>query len=89
MHKSHPTPVIALNKAIAASYAIDKNTAIKEIEEIKGLENYYLYHTAIGEIYFEWGRMQEAKAYYQKAMPLTSCIAERQLLNAKIEACLC
>ena len=89
LHKSHPTPVIALNKAIAASYAIDKNTAIKEIEEIKGLENYYLYHTAIGEIYFDWGRMQEAKAYYQKAMPLTSSIAEHQLLNAKIEACLC
>jgi RNA polymerase sigma-70 factor (ECF subfamily) len=87
LHVQHPTDIIALNKAIAASYALDKPTAIKELAEIKGLENHYLYHTAMGQVYFEWGRMEEAGKYYGKALALTSSTAERQLLQNKIEAC--
>ncbi|MEJ7677372.1 MAG: sigma-70 family RNA polymerase sigma factor [Segetibacter sp.] len=67
----HPTPFVALNKAIAASYAVSKEAALKELHQIKGLENYYLYHTAIGEIYFDLRCMKDARHYYQKALSLT------------------
>ena len=83
----HPTPFIALNKAIAASYAISKEAALAELQQIKGLKNYYLYHTAIGEIYFELHCMPDALHYYRKALLLTKSIAEQQLLQEKIKAC--
>lgn len=83
----HPTAFIALNKAIAASYAVGKEAALEELQQIKGLENYYLYHTAIGEIYFELHRKNEARHYYQKALTLTRSLAEQQLLQEKIKNC--
>jgi RNA polymerase sigma factor (sigma-70 family) len=87
LHDQHPTPVIALNKAIAASYAVDRQTALEELLQIKGLEQYYLYHTALGELYLEWGRKEEACACYGKALTLTGSLAEQQLLQEKIRMC--
>lgn len=87
LHEHHPTAIIALNKAIAAAYAVNKQTAIVELEAIKELESYYLYHTAIGEIYFDWGHYPQAEKYFQKALKLTTSLAEQQLLQKKINAC--
>lgn len=83
----HPTPIVLLNKAIAASYAVSKEVALEELQQIKGLQDYYLYHTAIGEIYFDLHYKKDAIYYYQKALTLTRSIAERQLLQDKIGAC--
>jgi RNA polymerase sigma-70 factor (ECF subfamily) len=83
----HPTPFIALNKAIAASYAVSKEAALTELQQIKSLDNYYLYHTAIGEIHFELNQKHEAKHYYEKGLALTSSLAEQQLVQEKIKAC--
>ena len=82
-----PTPIVLLNKAIAASYAVSKEVALEELQQIKGLQNYYLYHTAIGEIYFDLRCKKDAPYYYQKALSLTRSTAERQLLQEKIKAC--
>ena len=83
----HPTPFIALNKAIAASYAVSKEAALAELQHIRGLENYYLYHTAIGEIYFDLQCNSDARCYFEKAQLLTKSLAEQQLLQEKIRAC--
>jgi RNA polymerase sigma-70 factor (ECF subfamily) len=83
----NPTPFIALNKAIAASYAVNKQAALEELQQIKGLQNYYLYHTAIGEIYYDLNRKEDAKYYYEKALRLTTSLAEQQLLQEKIKGC--
>jgi RNA polymerase sigma-70 factor (ECF subfamily) len=82
-----PTPFVLLNKAIAASYAIGKEEALKDLEDIKGLENYYLYHTAVGEVYFELHQRALARQHYQKALSLTRSMAEQQLLQEKIKGC--
>jgi len=88
LHQHHPTTIIALNKAIAASYATDSTTAIKELLAIKGLENYYLYHTALGEVYFEDGQQEKACFHFQKAKGLTSSFSEQQLLQQKLDSCI-
>lgn len=87
LHRQHPTDIIALNKAIAASYAVGKQTAIDELHSIKGLHDYYLYHTAFGEIYFEMGEKEKAFAYFKKALTLTSSAAEKHLISEKLKAC--
>ncbi|MBD0328350.1 MAG: sigma-70 family RNA polymerase sigma factor [Pyrinomonadaceae bacterium] len=83
----HPTPFVLLNKAIAASYAVSKEAALVQLQQLKGLENYYLYHTAIGEIYFDLHCKKEAKQHYSKALSLTKSLAEQQLLQEKLQDC--
>lgn len=87
LHEHYPNAILALNKAIAASYAESKPAAISQLEEITGLEDYYLYHTAIGEIYFDWGLFLQAEKHYCKALALAPSPAERQLLSRKVAAC--
>ena len=82
-----PAPIVALNKAIASAYAISKENALSQLLQIKGLENYYLYHTSIGEIYFELQDMDKAKKFYETALRLTSSRQEQQLLISKISNC--
>ena len=83
----HPTPFVALNKAIAAGYATDKQTALEQLLQIKGLEKYYLYYTAVGDIYFESDQKDEAMLQYQKALLLTSSTIEQNFLTEKIKTC--
>jgi RNA polymerase sigma-70 factor (ECF subfamily) len=87
LYQAQPNPVVAMNKAIASAYAIGKQKALEELKEIRGLENYYLYHTSIGEIYYELDNKQAAKKFYEAALQLTTSQQERQLLKVKILSC--
>jgi len=87
LSKEQPTPFIALNKGIAALYAEDAATALDELKAIKGLFNYYLYYTALGQVYFESGEKGAAHDYFRKALSLTYSLPEQQLLLAKMQAC--
>ena len=87
LYQLQPAPIVALNKAIASAYAISKQNALGQLLQIKGLENYYIYHTSIGEIYFELHQKRKAKEFYEKALHLTNSRPEQQLLKAKISNC--
>jgi RNA polymerase sigma factor (sigma-70 family) len=87
LYTLQPNPVIAMNKAIASAYAMDKSRALNELLKIEGLEKYYLYHTSIGEIYYELRDLEKAKAFYEKALALTSSQQEQELLKSKIHKC--
>jgi RNA polymerase sigma-70 factor (ECF subfamily) len=87
LYEIQPAPIVALNKAIASAYAISKEIALEQLLKIKGLEDYYLYHTSIGEIYFEMENKVKAKKYYEAALHLTTSHQEQQLLKRKIDSC--
>ncbi|MEO5562274.1 MAG: sigma-70 family RNA polymerase sigma factor [Chitinophagaceae bacterium] len=87
LYQLDPGPIIALNKAIASAYAISRENALKELMEIKGLEQYYLYYASAGEMYLDLNKKEEAKSCFEKAMRLTSSISEQQLLLEKISQC--
>ena len=87
LYQLQPNPVVAMNKAIASAYAISKQNALNELQQIKGLEEHHLYYASIGEIYFELQNKEEAKRFYQKALQLTSSGHEQQLLINKINSC--
>jgi len=88
LYQLQPTSIIALNKAISMAYAKDKATALKELMQIKELAHYYIYHTSVGEIYFELGEKMKAKEFYSNALKLTNSKQEQQLLISKIKKCL-
>jgi RNA polymerase sigma-70 factor (ECF subfamily) len=87
LYQMQPVPIVALNKAIASAYAISKENALEQLLKIKGLEDYYLYHTSIGEIYFELENKGKAKKFYETALHLTTSHQEQQLLMKKISSC--
>ncbi len=87
LYQLQPNPVVAMNKAIASAYAINRQNALTEMQKIKGLEHHHLYYATIGEIYFDLENKSEAKRYFQKASELTSSVYEKQLLYSKINNC--
>jgi RNA polymerase sigma-70 factor (ECF subfamily) len=87
LYKMQPNAVVALNKAIASAYAISTVNALEELQQIKGLEQHYLYYASIGEMYFEMKNRNTAKDFFKKALPLTSSAIEKKLLQQKISLC--
>lgn len=87
LYHMQPGPVIALNKAIASAYAMSKQQALEQLQQIKGLEQHHLYHASIGEMYFELEEKALAKKCFEKAFQLTGSQTERQLLLQKISLC--
>jgi RNA polymerase sigma-70 factor (ECF subfamily) len=87
LYAIHPGPVVAFNKAIASAYAVSREAALPQLLAIKGLEENHLYHTAIGEMYFELAQKDQAKERYEQALRLTASRQEQQLLRDKIRQC--
>ena len=87
LYQLQPVPILALNKAIASAYAIGREKALEQLLQIKGLENYYLYHTSLGEIYYELHDKDKAKMFYENALRLTASRQQQQLLISKINNC--
>ncbi len=87
LYQLQPNPVVAMNKAIASAYAISRQKALEELQQIKGLENHHLYYASIGEMHFDLDEKENAKFYFEKALLLTGSQREKQLLMEKIRLC--
>lgn len=87
LYQLQPNPVVAMNKAIASAYAISKQKALEELQQITGLEQHHLYYASIGEMYFDLEQRENAKAFFEKALRLTNSQTEKQLLREKIGLC--
>lgn len=87
LYQREPGPVIALNKAIASAYAIGRQHGLDELLQIKGLDDYYLYHASAGEMYLDLDKKEQARVFFEKALRLTGSASEQQLLLEKISRC--
>jgi RNA polymerase sigma factor (sigma-70 family) len=87
LYQRKPSPVIAMNKAIASCYAIDGQTALAALHQIKGLENHYLFHATLGEVCLDLDKKQDAKKHFAQALTLTSSQTEQKLLQDKLSRC--
>ena len=87
LYQLQPNPIIAMNKAIASAYAISREHALEEMHQINGLEKHYLYFASLGELYMDLSKPEKAKEYFEKAIRLTTSLAEKQLLAEKIGLC--
>jgi RNA polymerase sigma-70 factor (ECF subfamily) len=87
LYQLEPSPIVALNKAIASAYAISRENALNELLKIKGLEKYYLFYASAGEMCLDLDKKEEARKYFEKAALLTNSLSEQQLLQEKINRC--
>jgi RNA polymerase sigma-70 factor (ECF subfamily) len=82
-----PTPIVALNRAVAVSMADGPEwglLAIAEIERLAELEEYHLLHSTRADMLRRAGRPREARGEYERAIALTSNQAERGFLTRRV-----
>ena len=81
-----PTPVVALNRAIAIGEIEGPSAALTALDEIApDLDNYHLMHAARGTTLRQLGKRDAAKAAYQRAAQLAATEADRRFLVQQIE----
>jgi RNA polymerase sigma-70 factor, ECF subfamily len=85
-----PSPVIDLNRAVAVSMAFGAAAGLEVVDTLTAggaLENYHLLPSVRGDLLQKLGRLEEARAEFERAASLTRNARERQLLLARAEAC--
>ena len=87
---ARPSPVIALNRAIALGQKDGPQRGLAEIRSIadlERLESYPFYHAALGDFELRSGNGAEASRHFQVAVGLARNPMERQFLKARVAAC--
>lgn len=85
-----PSPVVALNRAVAIAHRDGPAMGLAEIEAIadsRRLLKYPFFFTAIGELQLRLGRAAKAREAFDIALSLARNPAERQFLQARICRC--
>jgi RNA polymerase sigma factor (sigma-70 family) len=81
-----PSPIVALNRAIALRYVDGPAAALDALDELAApLDRYHLFHATRAELLRALGRPPEARAEDLRAIDLTANPAERALLQERIE----
>jgi RNA polymerase sigma-70 factor (ECF subfamily) len=75
-----PTPVVALNRAIAIGEVAGPAVALELVEELE-LEGYQPFHAARADLLQRLGRPKEAASEYERAAALAPTEAEREFLG--------
>jgi RNA polymerase sigma factor (sigma-70 family) len=80
-----PSPVVALNRALAIAERDGPGPALAEIEPLASrLDSYHLFHAARGELLRRLGRLEESRRADRRALELTDNPAERRLLSERL-----
>ncbi|TMK96440.1 MAG: sigma-70 family RNA polymerase sigma factor [Actinobacteria bacterium] len=81
-----PTPVVALNRAIAIAEVEGPGAALTKIDAIAGdLDSYHLLHAARGTLLRRLGQRDASRAAFERAAHLAATEADRQFLIQQIE----
>lgn len=82
-----PTPVVALNRAIAVGEIDGSDVALEALDDLApDLDGYHLLHSARAETLRRLRRFAEAEAAYERAAQLASSEADRRFLEHQIQS---
>jgi RNA polymerase sigma-70 factor (ECF subfamily) len=85
-----PSPVVALNRAIAIAELEGPDEGLRAIAAIDGadrLRDYPFHAAARGELELRRGRREVARTYFEAALRLARNDAERSFLQRRLSAC--
>jgi len=83
-----PSPIVALNRAVAVGMVDGPQRALELIEEIAqegALENYHLLHAAKADMLRRAGALIAASKAYARALELVTNDAERRFLHRRLQ----
>jgi RNA polymerase sigma-70 factor (ECF subfamily) len=85
LYALHPTPIVALNHAVAVSMAEGPAAALPLVDALsESLTGYHLFHATRADLLRRLGRDDEAIASYRLAHALAGNDAERRFLSRRI-----
>lgn len=85
-----PSPVVALNRAVAHAMAFGPETGLLLLAEIEAepqLAGYAALYAAKGDFLMRLGRMSEARVAFQRAAELSGNETERSFLMGRVRCC--
>ena len=85
-----PSPVVALNRAIAIAQRDSPQRGIEEIRAIANsdrLATYPFYHAALGEFELRSGRHEIAREHFLTALKFARSPVERRFIEQRVGAC--
>jgi RNA polymerase sigma-70 factor, ECF subfamily len=85
-----PSPVVELNRAVALAMLFGPAAGLEVIDALASepaLEAYHLFPSVRGDLLAKLGRLDEARAEFERAASLTKNERERQLLLDRAAAC--
>jgi len=88
--KIRPSPIVALNRAIAVAQNEGPERGLEEIRAITDrdrLASYPFYSAALGEFELCGGRHETAREHFQAALALARNPMERRFLDRRLGAC--
>jgi len=86
-----PSPVVALNRAVALANVEGTKAAreyITSIKQLAALDSYYLYHAVLGEFELQLQNLEAAAEHFRRATKLTELKSEQAFLNKRLQLCL-
>jgi RNA polymerase sigma-70 factor (ECF subfamily) len=87
LERRQPSPVVALNRAVALAMALGPERGLELIDALaagNGLENYHLLHAARADMYRRLGMRREAAKDYEKALELANNESEKRFLKRRV-----
>lgn len=87
LHRLDPSPVIALNRAVAIGMRDGPDAGLTHIDAVLArgrLDDYHLAHAARADMQRRLGLTEAARASYQRALELTRQPAERRFLQLRL-----
>jgi hypothetical protein len=88
LDKIQPSPIIALNRAVAVAMVDGASRALEVLEAIAAeaeLENFHLLHAAGADLLRRIGDSTAAATHYRRALALVSNDAERRYLAQRLQ----
>ncbi len=89
LYAQHPTPVVALNRAIALAQVEGPERGLVELQSLPGrdrLARYPFYPAALGELHLRAGHAPQAAEEFRRALRLARSPAERSYFQRKLAA---
>ena len=80
-----PSPVVALNRAVAVAEAGRPEDGLELVDRIEGLERYHLLHAVRADFLRRLDRPAEAGDAYRRALELTRNPAEQEFIARRLE----
>lgn len=84
-----PSPVFALNRAVALALVEGMDAGIEALDRITELDDYYLRLATYAALYERDGQLARAADYYRRALRVTANLAEQNFLQRKLAEAEC
>ncbi len=88
LERRSPTPVVALNRAVAVAMVDGPAAGLARVDQIAAsgaLDAYPYLHAARADLLRRLGRFRDAHAAYERALDLTANAAERRFLRHRMD----